>query len=169
MSPHQSQLGDTTSFPTTTIEPAGTSTQVRVDSRAVSNVDRSNVLICALLLTVSHHWLRQNADKGISGGCVADDFCRDTWCQHHRDDAAILVPNVDFGASFELDARAGSLGMSKTFHSDGAERASLDVAFGDPYQVALDLRVIQRHISGGREIDGLTVMNELSLHGLWSP
>ena len=73
-----------------------------VDGRTVSNVDCSNVYdLCVVAHGVSS-LAQANADKGISGGCVADDFAEILGANIVSDHSPVFI-DVDLGSSFELD------------------------------------------------------------------
>ncbi len=73
-----------TSFPTTTIEPAGTSTSGTKSTVVPSATWIAPMfMICALLLTVSHHWLRRTRTKE-SVAAASFTTLPSIWCQHRQ-------------------------------------------------------------------------------------
>ncbi len=88
-------------------------------------------MICALVAhgVSSLASAGERGQRGISGGSVGDNFAEILGANIGSATLAILV-NVNLGPSFELVARAGSLGMSKNLsQAIETERAGLDVAF----------------------------------------
>ncbi len=122
MSPHQSKLGDAHKLSHDDDRTCRhINLRYKVDSRAVSNVDRSNVYdLCVVAHGVSS-LAQANADKGIGSGSIIHDFAEVLGANIVSDYGCVFV-DVDFGASFELDSQSGVFGNIKdAFHSDGAE------------------------------------------------
>jgi len=109
-----------------------------VDGRAVSHVDRSNVYdLCVFAHGVSS-LAQANSDKRIGCGSISDNFAEVRGADIVSDHCAILI-DVDLGSGLEIDNKGWVFGKIKdTFHSERAERAGLDAAFGDANQIASD-------------------------------